>query len=185
MSRRQTCALNLSPSSWLIGINDYYLQSSVSYYDLHRKVQHYLRAADVVKGRSFDLSSASREQISKLAASTARLYGLLHRRFCVTEDGAAKFSQKVALGNYGMCPRVSCKSRKLLSVGLTSEPDCHWARYRDRSPVVLLSSPDSITPLFFVFTPRHIAVLLVSTFHFADDLFVLFSFFSGFSWTRV
>jgi casein kinase II subunit beta len=113
----------LSPSSWLIEIDDYYLQSSVSYYDLNRKVTSYSRAAEVVKGYSFDLSGASQSQISRLAVATARLYGLLHARFCVTEEGASKLSQKVAMGTYGTCPRVSCKGARLLPVGLTAEPD--------------------------------------------------------------
>jgi casein kinase II subunit beta len=126
MSRRQDLRrrfLDRSPTSWFVEIDDYYLQSSVSYYDLNRRVRHCTRAADVIKGRQFDLSGVSQEQINSLGNSTRLLYGLLHQRFIVTEDGVRKMSAKISTGLYGTCPRLACKTSRLLPMGFSIEPN--------------------------------------------------------------
>jgi casein kinase II subunit beta len=115
--------LDTSRTSWLVEIDDYFLQSSVSYYDLNKRVRHCSRAIDVIKGRQFDLRNASREQINSLATSCRLLYGLLHQRFIVTEDGVRKLASKVSAGIYGTCPRLTCKNSKLLPMGLSIEPN--------------------------------------------------------------
>jgi casein kinase II subunit beta len=112
----------------LIEIDDSFLQSSVSYYDLHRKVPHYSRAAEIVKGASYDLTGVSQEQIDKLANSTRRLYGLLHQRFANTDDGVDKLSLKVNAGVYGFCPRVACKRAKLIPMGFAYELEVDTAK---------------------------------------------------------
>jgi casein kinase II subunit beta len=114
--------VDTSASSWLVEIDDYYLESSVSYQDLSRKVSHYPRAADIVKGRRLDVSGISKDYVTKLGSATAKLYGLLHARFLLTGEGVDKLSQKVAAGIYGVCPRVACGDANLLPMGLTGEP---------------------------------------------------------------
>lgn len=128
MSRRRHRDLrsrfvDTKPSSWLIEIEDYFLQSAVSYYDLHRRVRYYSRASEIVKGVSYDLTGVSQDQVDKLANSTRRLYGLLHQRFAITDDGVHKLSVKVNAGIYGFCPRVACKRSKLIPMGFSHELD--------------------------------------------------------------
>ncbi|OHT16032.1 Casein kinase II subunit beta [Tritrichomonas foetus] len=125
MSRRDNFrALYFDPSSqnWLVEIDDMYLQSAVSYYGLNSIVPNYSRAAGIIKGRRVDTSEMSERQIKTLAESCRLLYGLLHQRYIVTEDGIRKLENKYRRKVYGVCPRVACKGRPLIPMGLTIEP---------------------------------------------------------------
>jgi casein kinase II subunit beta len=115
--------IDISPRSWLIEIDDYFLQSSVSYYNLHKLVPHFNRAVDIVKGEPIEISSLTRAQIDRVGQSVQRLYGLLHQRFVITDDGARKLQRKVSTGIYGLCPRIVCRGARLVPYGTTAEPD--------------------------------------------------------------
>jgi casein kinase II subunit beta len=115
--------IDTSPRSWLVDIDDYFLQSSVSYYDLNKKVSHCSRAAEIINGRSADNTAFTRSQIERFGTSVRRLYGLLHQRFVITEEGIQKLAAKVGNAVYGLCPRVACHQSKLIPVGSTIELD--------------------------------------------------------------
>ena len=127
--------LDKSPTSWLVDIDDYFRQSTVSYYGLNTIVPHCTRATAVIKGRSVDLSSLSKDQIEKLASSCRLLYGLLHQRYVTSEDGIRQLHAKVQRGVYGKCPRTACKGQHVIPMGLSIElgvdtvklwcPKCH------------------------------------------------------------
>jgi casein kinase II subunit beta len=61
--------------------------------------------------------------MTSLGNSTRLLYGLLHQRFIVTEDGVRKMSAKITTGIYGTCPRLACKTSRLVPMGLSIEPN--------------------------------------------------------------
>ena len=112
-----------SSKSWLVEIDDLFLQSAVSYYGLNDLVPHYSRASALVKGRSVDLSDYTPEQLERLASSCRLLYGLLHQRYITSEDGIDRITSKYQHGVYGRCPRVACKGKNtLIPMGLTIEP---------------------------------------------------------------
>jgi casein kinase II subunit beta len=110
-------------TSWLIEIDDHFLQSAVSYYDLNRKVPHYSHAVEVVKIGSYNITGFTQEQIEILRNVTRKLYGLLHQRFAITDDGVRKLARKVSVGLYGLCPRIACKGAKLIPMGFSLEPE--------------------------------------------------------------
>ncbi|OHS99124.1 Casein kinase II regulatory subunit family protein [Tritrichomonas foetus] len=114
--------LDNSSSIWLVEVDDYFLQSTVSYYGLNRHVPHYSRCAAIIKGRNFDLSDMSERQLNVLAESCRILYGLLHQRYVTSEDGIRKLFSKYARGVYGCCPRTACKGRHLLPIGFDVVP---------------------------------------------------------------
>jgi casein kinase II subunit beta len=107
----------------LVEIEDYFLQSAVSYYDLSTKVNHYRRAVEIVKGGSYDLSNVTQEQVDRLAIATRKLYGLLHERFVITDEGIHKLTTKVNAGVYGRCPRIACKGAAMIPMGFSLDPD--------------------------------------------------------------
>lgn len=115
--------MDTSPNSWLVEIDDYYLQSSVSYYGLNAYVDHCSRASMIIKGRSFDTSEYSQSRLESLAESCRLLYGLLHQRFISTEDGTRKLFEKYQRGIYGRCPRTACKNKHLIPMGFDIEPN--------------------------------------------------------------
>jgi casein kinase II subunit beta len=112
-----------SSRSWFIEIDDFYVQSAVSYYGLNALVPHFSRALAVVKGGYVDPSRMSPEKMEKLRESVHKLYGLLHQRFAVTEDGLRKLHQKYSRGVYGKCPRLACNKQNLLPFGVSAELD--------------------------------------------------------------
>lgn len=115
--------MDTSPNSWLVEIDDYYLQSSVSYYGLNNYVDHCNRASLIIKGRQIDTSEYSQSRLESLAESCRLLYGLLHQRYITTEDGVFKLFEKYKRGIYGKCPRVACKGKHLVPMGFNIEPN--------------------------------------------------------------
>jgi casein kinase II subunit beta len=107
----------------MVEIDDYFLQSSVSYYGLNVYVPHCSRITQIIKGRVPDLTDATKDQIEKLASSCKRLYGLLHQRFIITEDGIRKLMVKYTHGVYGKCPRIACRGQHLIPMGTSIELD--------------------------------------------------------------
>lgn len=125
MSRENFRSLYIddSPRSWLVDVDDYYLQSSVSYYGLNVYVQNYSRASQIIKGRRIDTSSMTKDQVASLVDSCKLLYGLLHQRFICSEDGMKKLYVKYQRGIYGKCPRSACNGRNLIPMGFDIEPN--------------------------------------------------------------
>lgn len=53
--------------------------------------------------------------------AAVHLYGLIHSRFIMTTLGLAKMQEKHVSGHYGTCPRLLCKGRRLLPVGISDK----------------------------------------------------------------
>lgn len=111
-----------SPTSWICEIDADYLQSQVSYYGLSQYVSYYSHASQIIRGKKFDLSDVNEAKIKKLVASCKLLYGLLHGRFILTEEGVYQMNIKYKEGLFGKCPRYGCKKHNLLPIGLTNVP---------------------------------------------------------------
>lgn len=116
MSNLRSKLFDRGVQDWLVDIDDFFIQSSVSYYGLNTIVPHFSRAASVMKGRSLDSSRTS------LVESCALLYGLLHQRYVLSDDGMRRIYNKYQIGVYGKCPRVACKGKHLIPMGLYDEP---------------------------------------------------------------
>lgn len=110
------------PQSWLVDIDDAFIQSTVSYYGLNTIVPHCTRAAAVIKGRPVDLGAMSPDQIEKLASSCRLLYGLLHQRYITSREGIHQLFHKYSRGVYGKCPRAACNDQNVIPMGLSIEP---------------------------------------------------------------
>lgn len=110
---------DMSPTAWMIEVDDYFLQSTVSYYGLSSLVPHYGSAASVIKGRVRDIT---RFPGGNPEVPCRKLYGLLHQRFITSDDGIRRLHEKYRHGIYGKCPRVACTNHHLLPMGLTIEP---------------------------------------------------------------
>lgn len=127
---------------WLVEVDDSYLQSSVSYCGLSDFVPHYNRALSIVRNHRFDTLDMSSTRMEPIAESCRLLYGLLHQRFIVSEDGILKLLQKYRDGVYGVCPRAACNKKHLIPMGLSLNPNedtvklwcpgCHDIYHSDR-----------------------------------------------------
>ena len=125
-----------SSKSWICEIEPDYLQSQVSYYGLNQYVPYYSHAAAIIRGRKLDFSELNQAKLSKLISSCKLLYGLLHQRFILTQEGVYYMEIKYRKGLFGHCPRFACDQEKLLPIGLTTVPGqekvkCYCPRCHD------------------------------------------------------
>lgn len=123
MSRRDHRHLYMDTSSrsWMVQIDDAFIQSAVSYYGLSELVPHCATASRVLKGR-LDPTTVSKETLGTLIDSCKKLYGLLHQRYITSYDGIRSLESKYRAGIYGRCPRVACRQRELIPMGLSTTP---------------------------------------------------------------
>lgn len=64
------------------------------------------------------------------------LYGLIHARFILTQQGAAMMREKFLLGEFGWCPRVLWKRQYVLPIATTEElgisrVKVFWPKWQD------------------------------------------------------
>ncbi len=57
--------------------------------------------------------------MERVEASANLLYGLIHARFILTPMGMAKMKTKYSKGVFGHCPRIYCRSQRLLPTALS------------------------------------------------------------------
>lgn len=112
-----------SPTSWICEIDNDYLLSQVSYYGLSQYVSYYSHCSSAIKGKKVDLSECDDAKKKKFINNCIKLYGLLHGRFILTEEGCLKMEEKYKIGLFGTCPRYNCKRQNLLPIGLTNVPE--------------------------------------------------------------
>lgn len=132
MSEKKKCvsALSLKSSiftnssdNWLCKIDSDYLQSQVSYYGLNKYVDGYTHCAYIIRGKDYDISTYSEAKIERIKTNARLLYGLLHQRFILTEEGCSTMEKKYNKGIFGRCPRIKCENEKLLPIGSTTVPN--------------------------------------------------------------
>lgn len=66
--------------------------------------------------------------VALIEHSAEILYGLIHARFITTRQGLNLMVQKYEYSDFGMCPRVLCKSTRLLPIGRYDLPGCETVR---------------------------------------------------------
>ena len=111
-----------SEKSWMVPIEESYLLSQVSYYGLNQFVSYFSHASNAIKGKDYDISDISENKLEKLIESCKILYGLLHSRFILTEEGISLMSAKFEKGIFGKCPRYGCTKQLLLPIGTSTTP---------------------------------------------------------------
>lgn len=112
-----------SPTSWIVEIDSDYLQSQVSYFGLSQYITYYTHCVAALKGKKIDLSECDDSKKERFIKNCIKLYGLLHGRFILTEDGCYQMEKKYKAGLFGTCPRYNCEHQNLLPIGLTTIPE--------------------------------------------------------------
>ncbi|EAY01278.1 Casein kinase II regulatory subunit family protein [Trichomonas vaginalis G3] len=112
-----------SPTSWICEIDNDYLLSQVSYYGLSQYITYYSHCCAALRGKKIDISECDDAKKERFIKNCIKLYGLLHGRFILTEEGCYQMEKKYMAGLFGTCPRYSCKRQNLLPIGLTTIPE--------------------------------------------------------------
>lgn len=107
---------------WLCEIDSDFLNSSVSSYGLDRFIPNYGLCIKYIRGDVGIFNDYPRNIQESLLNEVRVLYGLLHARYIVTEEGLEAMFEKYQNCIFGCCPRASCHKEFLLPIGLTDEP---------------------------------------------------------------
>ena len=104
-------------------IDEEFIRSDFNLYNLERKVRNYSEARRIILDISLQ-SSDSNDNIENdafnfdlIEVEAHKLYGLIHARFIMTDDGILKMKRKFHNAEFGRCHRVKCKEQvRLLKI---------------------------------------------------------------------
>ncbi|KAL7717648.1 Casein kinase II subunit beta [Entamoeba marina] len=111
---------SLHGNEYLVPVNEGFIEDPFNIYGLKEQIPHYEEALEVVL--NCDTTEYSRNGIDEatIQQSAEMLYGLIHARYIVTQEGLSKMKKKIQDTTFGVCPRVSCHSQPLLPVGISN-----------------------------------------------------------------
>ena len=108
-------------------IDEEFIRSDFNLYNLERKVRNYSEARKIILDLDiFPQSSDSNDDLKNNAfnlnmieVEAQKLYGLIHARFIMTDDGILKMKRKFHNAEFGRCHRVKCKEQaRFLKIGI-------------------------------------------------------------------
>eukprot|EP00053_Salpingoeca_punica_P008534 m.76499 g.76499 ORF g.76499 m.76499 type:complete len:236 (+) comp14641_c3_seq4:269-976(+) len=79
--------------------------------------QLYRHATDMILDYEPDITEGVDEQMIEQAAR--RLYGLIHARYILTNQGLSRMLDKYRRMDFGVCPRVLCQEQPVLPIGVS------------------------------------------------------------------
>ncbi|KAJ6237173.1 casein kinase ii subunit beta [Anaeramoeba flamelloides] len=104
-------------------IDEEYVNSNFNLTGLRQQVRHYKPALKLIRNSetpNFELMSE--EKVLEIEEDTKYLYGLIHSRYIVTDEGMRRMAKKYRAGIFGKCPNVFCQRQPCLPIGLYDEP---------------------------------------------------------------
>ncbi|KAJ3424540.1 casein kinase ii subunit beta [Anaeramoeba flamelloides] len=104
-------------------IDEEYVNSNFNLTGLRQNVRHYKPALKFIRNTEEpNLELMSEEKALEIEEDTEHLYGLIHSRYIVTDEGMRRMAKKYRAGIFGKCPNVFCKKQPCLPIGLYDEP---------------------------------------------------------------
>ena len=105
-------------SKYFVRIDQSYLTDSFNAFGLKQKMSMYQEAFDLISSNRVRKGADSQV----VARQASVLYGMIHQRFLLTEEGISAMHKKYNNGVFPKCPRVYCKSVSCLPFGVSDQP---------------------------------------------------------------
>lgn len=109
---------------FFVRISEEYISNSFNYYGIRQKVNTFSAALELIL-KSYvqpvhaDMTLASQAVVVEQQAET--LYGLLHARYILTEEGLQKMYEKYKSGDFPKCPRKLCNHFQCVPYGISND----------------------------------------------------------------
>lgn len=109
---------------FFVRIDDSFLQNMYNYYGIKQKVDHFQEAYQLLNNNSISKCNAKSENsinVFIVEQQTMVLYGLLHARFLLTNEGMEKIFEKFKQSTFPCCTRILCQKQQCLPYGISDE----------------------------------------------------------------
>lgn len=107
---------------FFVKIDDHFLSDAFNWYGIKQKVHHFQAAFELLHKNYVFPSHAKMEHESEkwlIEQQAELLYGFIHARYILTEEGLDKMHKKYQNGDFPRCPRVLCNDIKCLPYGVS------------------------------------------------------------------
>lgn len=112
--------LSKEENSFFCRIDQTYIHDNFNLYGLNKQVSYFEHALDLICGIDDEEDySQNHQELIKKDANT--LFGLLHARFILTNQGMQIMLEKYRNQDFGNCTNVYCENISMLPCGLTDE----------------------------------------------------------------
>jgi len=108
-----------------VRVDSNYMKDSFNLYGIRAKVEHYKLAVDYLREPYVVPSQRSKNYPDNIDEIAKKLYGLIHSRFLMTNQGLQLMHEKYKRKEFENCPNVGCKDTHCLPYGISEEPDQH------------------------------------------------------------
>ena len=102
-------------------IDKEYLEDEFNHIGLESKVHGYKDALDIILDKQKKYRSEEEKEFAENAAK--ELFGLIHQRYIITEEGLHVMKKKYKLEHFGTCPRYNCNKTLLLPYSQCHSPN--------------------------------------------------------------
>ncbi|KAJ3436125.1 casein kinase ii subunit beta [Anaeramoeba flamelloides] len=121
---------SLKGNEFFCEVDSDYIESNFNFISLRNNVPYYKIALKTIRDEECEeLESLTEEQEETIESSAEILYGLIHARYILTDEGMRKMAKKYQKGIFGRCPNVFCQKQPCLPVGRSDLPRKDTVKY--------------------------------------------------------
>ena len=105
---------------WLLNVPEDFISDTFNVFGLSDQFPAFNLCCDVITGKTSVHAFVHNDQ-KKIIELLPSVYGMIHQRFLLTNEGLEGVRKKFIKQIFGNCPRFECNSQPLLPIGLSSK----------------------------------------------------------------
>ena len=120
--RWTTWFCRLKENMFLVDVDEEFLSDDFNLYGLNKIVPDYYEALEIL--RSNKKKNENFFQVMQSIQTSLDLYGLIHSRYILTDEGLEQMYHKYKNKVFGCCNKIKCKNQPMLPIGLSEDLLC-------------------------------------------------------------